>query len=55
MRNAIDRAKFENGTFAKQEKNIRCAAYGFAVKKTALCKMWKKIKPSDQPIRKKIG
>lgn len=42
IRNTIDRSKFENGTFAKQEKNLRCAAYGFAVKKTALCKMWRK-------------
>lgn len=36
-----DRAKFENGTYAKVEKNLRCVDHGFATKKMASCKLWR--------------
>lgn len=35
-----DRALFEDGTYAKVEKNMRCTDHGFATKKLATCKLW---------------
>lgn len=36
-----DRKKFEDGTYAKVEKNLRCTDHGFATKKMAACKLWR--------------
>lgn len=36
-----DLEKFENGTYAKVEKNLRCTDHGFATKKMANCKLWR--------------
>lgn len=35
------REQFENGTYAKVEKNLRCNDHGFATKKMAACKLWR--------------
>lgn len=35
--------KFENGTYKKLEKNIRCTDHGFVVKKTARCNLWRPV------------
>ena len=35
------RKQFEDGTYAKVEKNLRCTDHGFATKKMAACKLWR--------------
>ncbi len=35
------RRRFEDGTHAKVEKNLRCTDHGFATKKMAACKLWR--------------
>ena len=36
-----DRAYVEDGTYAKQEKNMRCTDHGFATKKLATCRLYR--------------
>lgn len=36
-----ERAKFDDGTYPKVEKNLRCLDHGFATKKMAACKLWR--------------
>ena len=38
--------KWEDGTYAKVEKNLRCLDHGFSVKKMAACRLWR-AKPND--------
>ena len=37
----MTRKQFEDGTYAKVEKNMRCTDHGFATKKRATCKLWR--------------
>lgn len=36
-----ERADFDAKRYAKVEKNMRCTDHGFAVKRTAVCKLWR--------------
>lgn len=36
-----ERIEFDEKGYAKNEKNLRCADHGFAVKKHSLCKQWR--------------
>ncbi|MFY7914559.1 MAG: hypothetical protein ACOVPA_07800 [Rubrivivax sp.] len=36
-----EQADFDRKRYAKIEKNMRCTDHGFAVKKLALCNLWR--------------
>ncbi len=36
-----EQADFDAKSYAKVEKNMRCTDHGFAVKRTAVCKLWR--------------